>query len=85
MYDGDDDLDDAGTTGAIVLPSLHAGAKLNITSTMIQLYNRKGAFVVHTTDDINMHLLNFLGNYKEHKIPRETQDGINLWLFSLIF
>ncbi|PHT32793.1 Mediator of RNA polymerase II transcription subunit 31 [Capsicum baccatum] len=35
--DDDDDLDEAGATGTIILPPLAPGAKFNITSTMIQL------------------------------------------------
>ncbi|KAH0743086.1 hypothetical protein KY290_031079 [Solanum tuberosum] len=52
MYEEDDaDLDRAGATGAIVLPTLPPGVKFTITSTMIQLLNLKGMFRGATGDD----------------------------------
>uniref|UniRef100_M1DJH7 Uncharacterized protein n=1 Tax=Solanum tuberosum TaxID=4113 RepID=M1DJH7_SOLTU len=45
MYEEDGlDLDEAGATGAMVLPALPPGVKFTITSTMIQLLNLKEVF-----------------------------------------
>ncbi|PHT34127.1 hypothetical protein CQW23_25927 [Capsicum baccatum] len=56
--DDDDDLDGAGSTGAIIPPPLAPGAKFNITKTMIQLLQFKGLFGGLAGDDPNMHLIN---------------------------
>ncbi|KAH0635968.1 hypothetical protein KY289_035883 [Solanum tuberosum] len=54
MYKEDNlDLDGAGATGAIVLPTLPPGVKFTITSNMIQLLNLKGMFRGAAGDDAN--------------------------------
>ncbi|KAH0722654.1 hypothetical protein KY289_005698 [Solanum tuberosum] len=61
MYEEDGlDLDEAGATGAMVLPALPPGVKFTITSTMIQLLNLKGMFRGAASDDANQHLMNFV-------------------------
>ncbi|PHT32079.1 hypothetical protein CQW23_28416 [Capsicum baccatum] len=65
LFDNDDDdLDGAGATGAIIPPPLAPGAKFNITSTMIQLLQRKGLFGGLAGDDPNKYLINFISTCK---------------------
>ncbi|KAK4707280.1 hypothetical protein R3W88_033127 [Solanum pinnatisectum] len=83
MYDEDDaDLDGAGATGAIVLPSLPRGVKFTITNTMIQLLNLKGMFKGVAGDDANQHLMNFMAICKS-QIPGINQTAMRLKLFPL--
>ncbi|PHT45387.1 hypothetical protein CQW23_14545 [Capsicum baccatum] len=81
--DDDNDLDGAGATGAIIPPPLAPRAKLNITSTMIQLLQLKGLFGGLAVDDSNMDLVNFISTCKSFDNPGVGQNVIRLRLFPL--
>ncbi|PHT51635.1 Pentatricopeptide repeat-containing protein [Capsicum baccatum] len=81
--DDDDDLDEAGSTRAIIPPPLAPGSKCNITSTMIQLLQLKGLFCGLAGDDPNMHLINFISTCKSFDNPGVGQNTIRLRLFPL--
>ncbi|KAK4721397.1 hypothetical protein R3W88_011630 [Solanum pinnatisectum] len=84
MYEEDDlDLDGAGATGAIVLPTLPRGVKFTITRTMIQLLNLKGKFRGTAGDDANQHLMNFVGICKSQEIRGVSRASMRLRLFPL--
>ncbi|PHT34704.1 hypothetical protein CQW23_26504 [Capsicum baccatum] len=74
--DDDDDLDGAGATGDIIPPPLAPGAKFNITSTMILLFQLKGLFGGLAGDDPNMHLINFISTCKSFDNPGVGQNAI---------
>ncbi|PHT40658.1 hypothetical protein CQW23_19512 [Capsicum baccatum] len=81
-YD-DNDLDGAGAIGAIIHPPLAPGAKFNIISTMIQLFQLKGLFGGVAGDDPNMHLIKFISTCKSFDNPGIGQNAIRLRLFPL--
>ncbi|KAH0693055.1 hypothetical protein KY285_020152 [Solanum tuberosum] len=84
MYEEDDaDLDRAGATGAVVLPTLPPSVKFTITNTMIQLLNVKGMFKGADSDDANQHLMNFVAICKSQEIPGANQTTMRLRLFPL--
>ncbi|KAH0743050.1 hypothetical protein KY290_031043 [Solanum tuberosum] len=77
MYEEDDlNLDEAGATGAIVLPILPPIVKFTITSTMIQLFNLKGMFRGVAGDDANQHLMNFVAICKSQEIPGPVVNAV---------
>lgn len=53
----------------IILPPLAPRENFNITSTMIQLLTLKGLFVEMANDDLNTHLINFIGICKSFDFP----------------
>lgn len=58
-YENDDvDIDGAGTTGAIVLPSFPHGVKFTITSTMLQMLNLKGLFCYDPSLGLRCYIVN---------------------------
>ncbi|KAH0661572.1 hypothetical protein KY284_026503 [Solanum tuberosum] len=85
IYVEDDlDLDGAGATGAIVLPTLPPGVIFKITSTMIQLLNLKDMFMGAVGDDANQHLMNFVAIWKSQEIPVVRQTTMRLRLFPFV-
>lgn len=83
MNDNDDGMDGACGTGAIIPSPLAPGAKLNITSTMIQLLNLKGLFGGLPGDDPNLYLVNYVTICKSFDNTGVVQNAIRLSLFPL--
>lgn len=55
--------------GVIIPLELPKGTKFDIMSTMIQLLNLKRVFVGLSTDDANIHLMNFMEIYTLYNLP----------------
>ncbi|KAF3656493.1 hypothetical protein FXO38_14124 [Capsicum annuum] len=73
-----DKIDRVDATGAIIPPTLEPGAKLNITTTMIQLLHLKGMFSGLAGDNPNMHLVNFINICKSFDNPGVGKNAIRL-------
>lgn len=82
-YDDEEDMGyvEPVKTKSIVSPTLPLNVKFDITSVMIQLLNLKGVLLGSETDDVNMHIANFIGICILYTILGVDQEAFRLRLF----